>query len=140
MRKAIEILKESPLSLEALRAWVRADLSEQFKEQEERARKENPNFELMREMWMQEQLQIAELATVLDTNSPYLFNFFDAHNLFIEINPSISSISENVIVFNVCIFNEKMDYITESNLYSTRRDASFVAINEAFKLLENKLA
>lgn len=136
MRKAIEILKESPLSLAALRSWIRNDMAEQFKEQEEIAKKENPNFETMREMWLQEQLQVNELANVLENNSPYLFNFFDTHNLFIKVGPDVA-ININ---FTYMIFDEDMNHLENFNGLSTRREASFAAIDEAFKLLENKLA
>jgi hypothetical protein len=123
---------------------VRADLSEQFKEQEERARKENPDFELMREMWMQEQLQIGELANVLNTNSPYLFNFFDTHNLFIDVSPDvgISKEGDTCFYFLYQIFDETMNCLVNDREEAelARRKASFAAIDEAFKLLENKLA
>lgn len=142
MRKAIDILKESPLSVEALRNWIKNDFNERFKEEDEKARKVNPDFDNMRDLWINEQLQIKELIVVLEHNTTFLFSFFDTYNLFIEVGPDMIPGNENILdlKFIYMIFDEKMNHLEKNDeWYGIRKEANLAAVDEAFALLEGKL-
>lgn len=73
--------------------------------------------------------------SILATNPRILYDFFDAHEIYILINYVVSAFKgEDCNVWNYMIFGE---YSMQS--YGTRKAAEIGGFKEAFKILEEKL-
>lgn len=137
MRKAIEVLEQSPKSLELLRDWIRVQITNKFKEQETN---QLIDYEAVRENFFKQQLKIEQLADMLESNSGLVLEFFDDQKLFIHIDPEKVN---NKIGFYYYILDENMENPIEkeyAELKTSRQEANLAAIDKAFEILENKFS
>ena len=83
-----------------------------------------------KDMVQAQQFDSEYVATFIDTNPRFLFDIFDANNVFIQISTDIE---------NNC-FRWSLDGgHVESNDYTSRKEAEASAVEEAFKILNEKL-
>lgn len=127
-------LAEFPKSREKVREIVKAQLVTIQAEMAKQIPKEM-EFELPEIIPQQIDLTIEYL---LKNNFRFLYDVFDANNIFLEINTSYSKIKDERF-FSVAIDNEVVQNGVQAAVYSSRLEAEISGFKECFKILEEKL-
>lgn len=120
--KMLELLKEHPKTAIVIKQWFLEKMLESLND--ESLPEDFKNY--VREQGIDDE----KIATMVEGSPRNLFDVFDDHKVFIQINVYSASSSFSYLI------NEG-DII--SGPWHNRKEAEMVAIVEAFKLLEEKL-
>ena len=120
--KAIELLEKNPESAKLVIDWFFSKMIESLNGSS--VDEEFRNF--MRE----QALDNDKMGVMIDANPRMLFDVFDANDVFIQITIDLE---------NKCFRWSFDGGLVESNDYTSRKEAEQKAIEQAFKLLEEKL-
>ena len=121
----IELLKKYPKAGEVIKAWYLEKMLESFKEVNN---KENLPQEFIDSFKIINSIKDEEVSPMIDASPSALFHLFDVNSIFIQIN-----VVKGIFSYSI---NEG-DVI--SGGWSTRKEADFAAIEQAFELLDRKL-
>jgi hypothetical protein len=120
--KMLELLKENPKTAIVVKQWFLEKMLESLKD--ESLPEDFKNY--VREQGIDDE----KIATMIENSPRSLFDVFDDHKVFIQINVYSASSSFSYLI------NEG-DVI--SGPWNKRKEAELAAIIESFKLLEEKL-
>ena len=122
--KGIELLETYPKAAGVIKEFYNNKLIDSMNDSSERVSEE------FKEMLKQQSFDNEYVATFIDSNPRFLFDIFDANNVLIQISIDIE---------NNC-FRWSLDGgRVESNDYTSRKEAEASAVEEAFKILNEKL-
>ncbi len=120
--RTIDLLKENSLAFEAMRKWHRDEILE--------SSKDLPQYFI--EMLEKEIIDESVIQAITDANPRNWFDFFDTHNLCINIT---TEKGEN---FSYTIVNDHAS-VGSTYMSKTRKEADKEAIIAAIKMLNTKL-
>jgi hypothetical protein len=120
--KMLELLKEHPKTAIVIKQWFLDKMLESLKDES--------LPEDFKEYVRQQGIDDEKISNMVETSPRSLFDVFDDHKVFIQINVYSSSSSFSYLI------NEG-DVV--SGGWTNRKEAELAAIIQAFKLLEEKL-
>jgi len=118
-----ELLETYPKAAVAIKEFYYGKMIDSLQE-------DNDIPEEFKDMVKAQQFDSEYVATFIDTNPRFLFDIFDANNVFIQISIDIE---------NNCFRWSFDGGRVESNDYTSRKEAETIAVEEAFKILNDKL-
>jgi hypothetical protein len=118
-----ELLETYPKAAVAIKEFYYGKMIDSLQE-------DNDIPEEFKDMVKAQQFDSEYVATFIDTNPRFLFDIFDANNVFIQISIDIE---------NNCFRWSFDGGRVESNDYASRKEAETIAVEEAFKILNDKL-
>jgi hypothetical protein len=120
MMTSLELLQNNPKTTTVIKQWFLGKLLDSLNDD-----KLPENF---KEFVRAQDLEDDKLATIIDANPRMLFDVFDEHKVYVQINVNTPYFSYSI--------NEG-DVISGS--WETRIEAEKAAIEQAFEILNNKL-
>jgi hypothetical protein len=121
--KGIELLETYPKAAGVIKEFYNNKLIDSMSDSSERVSEE------FKEMLKQQSFDNEYVASFIDSNPRFLFDVFDAHEVYIQITVDLE---------NKC-FRYSFDGLVESNDFLTRKEAEARSIETAFEILNNKL-
>jgi len=118
-----ELLETYPKAAVAIKEFYYGKMIDSLQE-------DNDIPEEFKDMVKAQQFDSEYVATFIDTNPRFLFDIFDANNVLIQISIDIE---------NNCFRWSFDGGRVESNDYTSRKEAEAIAVEEAFKILNDKL-
>ena len=118
-----ELLETYPKAAVAIKEFYNLKMIDSLQE-------DNNIPEEFRNMVKEQQFDNEYVATFIDSNPRFLFDIFDANNVLIQISIDIE---------NNCFRWSFDGGRVESNDYTSRKEAEAIAVEEAFKILNDKL-
>ena len=118
-----ELLETYPKAAAAIKEFYYGKMIESLQE-------DNDIPQEFKDMVKAQQFDSEYVATFIDTNPRFLFDIFDANNILIQISIDIE---------NNCFRWSFDGGRVESNDYTSRKEAEASAVEEAFKILNEKL-
>ncbi len=122
--KGIELLETYPKAAGVIKEFYNNKLIDSMNDSSERVSEE------FKEMLKQQSFDNEYVATFIDSNPRFLFDVFDAHEVYIQITVDLE---------NNCFRYSFDGGRVESNDYLTRIAAETRSIETAFEILNNKL-
>ena len=123
--KAIDLLEKYPLSAKIVREWFLNQMLESFKD--EIAPEE------FKQYMLEQGVENANVAVLMDVNPRMLLDVFDENEVFIFIH--YMDVKDNVEFF----YSFRNIDTNPVKLFKTRKEAELFAIEVAFDILENQL-
>jgi hypothetical protein len=121
-----ELLETYPKAAAAIKEFYYGKMIESLEE-------DNDIPQEFKDMVQAQQFDSEYVATFIDTNPRFLFDIFDSNNINIVIHVYTE---EPPTEFAFSIPQDNLDY---DQLYPTRKEAEAAAIEQAFKILNDKL-
>jgi hypothetical protein len=121
-----ELLETYPKAAVAIKEFYYGKMIDSLQE-------DNDIPEEFKDMVKAQQFDSEYVATFIDTNPRFLFDIFDSNNINIVIHVYTE---EPPTEFAFSIPQDNLDY---DQLYPTRKEAEAAAIEQAFKILNEKL-
>jgi hypothetical protein len=121
-----ELLETYPKAAAAIKEFYYGKMIESLEE-------DNDIPQEFKDMVQAQQFDSEYVATFIDTNPRFLFDIFDSNNINIVIHVYTE---EPPTEFAFSIPQDNLDY---DQLYPTRKEAEAAAIEQAFKILNEKL-
>jgi hypothetical protein len=121
-----ELLETYPKAAVAIKEFYYGKMIESLEE-------DNDIPQEFKDMVQAQQFDSEYVATFIDTNPRFLFDIFDSNNINIVIHVYTE---EPPTEFAFSIPQDNLDY---DQLYPTRKEAEAAAIEQAFKILNEKL-
>ena len=118
-----ELLETYPKAAVAIKEFYYGQMIESLQE-------DNEIPQEFKDMVKAQQFDSEYIATFIDNNPRFLFDIFDANNILIQISIDIE---------NNCFRWSFDGGRVESNDYASRKEAEASAVEEAFKILNEKL-
>lgn len=118
-----ELLETYPKAAVAIKEFYYGKMIESLQE-------DNEIPQEFKDMVKAQQFDSEYIATFIDNNPRFLFDIFDANNILIQISIDIE---------NNCFRWSFDGGRVESNDYASRKEAEASAVEEAFKILNEKL-
>jgi hypothetical protein len=125
--KTLELLKEHPETTKLIQAWYLDKMLESFKDESV------PDD--FKEMMRATPIDEDKISKMIDGAPRLLFDFFDEHELYIEVLVNYKD-KPSIFTYTVIADGEVMSQPTK---YNSRKEAEYIAIEEAFKLLNDKI-
>ena len=122
----IELLETYPKAAAAIKEFYYGKMIESLEE-------DNDIPQEFKDMVQAQQFDSEYVATFINTNPRFLFDVFDSNNINIVIHVYTE---EPPTEFAFSIPQDNLDY---DQLYPTRKEAEAAAIEQAFKILNEKL-
>jgi hypothetical protein len=123
-----ELLETYPKAAVAIKEFYYGKMIDSLQE-------DNDIPEEFKDMVKAQQFDSEYVATFIDTNPRFLFDIFDANELHIEI---LVMYSDRPSIFTYTVIEGDLIH-TQPTKYNSRIDAEKVAIETAFKILNDKL-
>ena len=127
--KGIELLETYPKAAGVIKEFYNNKLIDSMSDSSERVSEE------FKEMLKQQSFDNEYVASFIDSNPRFLFDVFDANNVYIEI---LVDYSKNEAEFTYGVIDDD-EMNTESTMYKSRIEAEKVAVDKAFQILNEKL-
>ena len=127
MSKTLELLKEHPETTKLIQAWYLDKMLESFKDESVP--------EDFKEMMRATPIDEDKISKMIDGAPRLLFDFFDEHELYIEV---LVNYKDKPSIFTYTVIADG-DVVSQPTKYNSRKEAEYVAIEEAFKLLNDKI-
>jgi hypothetical protein len=125
--KTLELLETYTETTNLIQNWYKNKMIESFSD------KSVP--EDFKEMMRSAPIDNDRIAKMIDGAPRLLFDFFDEHELYIEV---LVNYQDKPSIFTYTVIVEG-DVISQPTKYNFRKEAEHVAISTAFELLNNKL-
>jgi hypothetical protein len=125
--KTLELLKEHPETTKLIQAWYLDKMLESFKDESV------PDD--FKEMMRATPIDEDKISKMIDGAPRLLFDFFDEHELYIEV---LVNYKDKPSIFTYTVIADG-DVVSQPTKYNSRKEAEYVAIEEAFKLLNDKI-
>ena len=127
--KGLELLENYPKAAKVIAEFYNNKLIDSMSTSTEDVSEE------FKEMLKQQSFDNQYVATFIDSNPRFLFDIFDANNVYIEI---LVDYSKNEAEFTYGVIDDN-EMNTESTMYKSRIEAEKVAVDKAFQILNDKL-
>ena len=127
MSKTLELLKEHPETTKLIQAWYLDKMLESFKDESVP--------EDFKEMMRATPIDEDKISKMIDGAPRLLFDFFDEHELYVEV---LVNYKDKPSIFTYTVIADG-DVVSQPTKYNSRKEAEYVAIEEAFKLLNDKI-
>jgi len=125
--KTLELLKEHPETTKLIQAWYLDKMLESFKDESV------PDD--FKEMMRATPIDEDKISKMIDGAPRLLFDFFDEHELYVEV---LVNYKDKPSIFTYTVIADG-DVVSQPTKYNSRKEAEYVAIEEAFKLLNDKI-
>jgi hypothetical protein len=123
----LELLKEYPETTKLIQAWYLDKMLESFKDESV------PDD--FKEMMRATPIDEDKISKMIDGAPRLLFDFFDEHELYVEV---LVNYKDKPSIFTYTVIADG-DVVSQPTKYNSRKEAEYVAIEEAFKLLNDKI-
>jgi hypothetical protein len=123
----LELLKEYPETTKLIQAWYLDKMLESFKDESVP--------EDFKEMMKATPIDEDKISKMIDGAPRLLFDFFDEHELYIEV---LVNYKDKPSIFTYTVIADG-EVLSQPTKYNSRKEAEYVAIEEAFKLLNDKI-
>lgn len=127
MSKTLELLKEHPETTKLIQAWYLDKMLESFKDESV------PDD--FKEMMRATPIDEDKISKMIDGAPRLLFDFFDEHELYVEV---LVNYKDKPSIFTYTVIADG-DVVSQPTKYNSRKETEYVAIEEAFKLLNDKI-
>jgi hypothetical protein len=127
MSKTLELLKQHPETTKLIQAWYLDKMLESFKDESVP--------EDFKEMMRATPIDNDKISKMIDGAPRLLFDFFDEHELYVEV---LVNYKDKPSIFTYTVIADG-DVVSQPTKYNSRKEAEYVAIEEAFKLLNDKI-
>jgi hypothetical protein len=123
--KGAELLEAYPKAAVAIKEFYYGKMIDSLQE-------ENDIPEEFKDMIKAQQFDSEYVATFIDTNPRFLFDIFDANGIFISIKYGLDG-------FTWSNMQSDASELKDTTIYLFRKEAEAVAVEKAFKILNEKL-
>lgn len=123
----LELLKDYAETTRLIKDWYMSKMLESFKDESVP--------EDFKEMMRATPIDDDKISKMIDGSPRLLFDFFDEHELYIEV---LVNYKDKPSIFTYTVIAEG-EVVSQPTKYNSRKEADYVAISEAFKLLNDKI-
>jgi hypothetical protein len=123
----LELLKEYPETTRLIKDWYMRMMLESFKD--------DSVPDDFKEMMRATPIDEDKISKMIDGAPRLLFDFFDEHELYVEV---LVNYKDKPSIFTYTVIADG-DVVSQPTKYNSRKEAEYVAIEEAFKLLNDKI-
>ena len=123
----LELLKDYPETTRLIKDWYMSKMLESFKD--------DSVPEDFKEMMRATPIDDDKISKMIDGAPRLLFDFFDEHELYIEV---LVNYKDKPSIFTYTVIADG-EVLSQSTKYNSRKEAEYVAIEEVFQVLNDKI-